>query len=77
MNARITPLMIEPRGIGRLTPERVQELDRNGKTVRIVSRAKRSPAGVKARVRAEVVSRIPISSPPFRVLPTWFCSTPT
>jgi homoserine dehydrogenase len=60
MNARITPLMIEPRGIGRLTPERVQELDRNGKTVRIVSRAKRTAAGVKARVRAEVLENTDI-----------------
>jgi homoserine dehydrogenase len=57
MGARVTPLMIEPRGIGRLTPQRVQELDRNGKTVRIVSRAKRTAEGVKLRVRAEVLQK--------------------
>jgi homoserine dehydrogenase len=57
LDARTTPQSIEPRGVGRLTPARVQELDRNGKTVRIVSRAKRTPAGVKLRVRAEVLDQ--------------------
>jgi homoserine dehydrogenase len=57
MATRATPQSIEPRGIGRLTPERVAELDRKGKTVRIVSRARRAPDGVKLRVRAEVLDK--------------------
>lgn len=57
MGARITPQAIEPRGIGRLTPPRVQDLDRRGKTVRIVSRARRTPGGIKLRVRAEVLDK--------------------
>jgi homoserine dehydrogenase len=55
MDARITPASIEPRGIGRLTPERVCDLARRGRTVRIVSRAKRGRDGVRLRVRAEVL----------------------
>ena len=57
MEARVTPQAIQPRGVGRLTPARVQELDRRGKTVRIVSRAKRTPGGVRLRVRAEVLDK--------------------
>jgi len=57
MDARVTPQQIEPRGIGRLTPERVQELDAKGKTVRIVSRACRVPSGIRLRVRAEVLDK--------------------
>jgi homoserine dehydrogenase len=57
MDARVTPEVIRPRGVSRLTPARVQELDRKGKTVRIVSRAKRTSNGVKLRVRAEVLDR--------------------
>lgn len=55
MNARVTPREIAPRGIGRLTPARVRELASNGKTVRIVSRAKRTAQGIRLRVRAEVL----------------------
>jgi homoserine dehydrogenase len=57
LDARITQQEIEPRGIGRLTPERVAELDAKGKTVRIVSRGRRTAAGVKLRVRAEVLDK--------------------
>jgi homoserine dehydrogenase len=57
LDARTTPQSIEPRGVGRLTPARVQELDRRGKTVRIVSRAKRTRTGVKLRVHAEVLDQ--------------------
>jgi homoserine dehydrogenase len=57
MEARVTPQAIRPRGVGRLTPERVQELDRKGKTVRIVSRARRTRDGVRLRVRAEVLEK--------------------
>jgi homoserine dehydrogenase len=56
MDARVTPQMVEPRGIGRLTPERVQALAAQGKTVRVVSRARRTRDGVRLRVRAEVLA---------------------
>ncbi len=57
MDARTTPQAIQPRGVSRLTPARVQELDRRGKTVRIVSRARRAADGIKLRVRAEVLDK--------------------
>ncbi len=55
LDARVTPLSVEPRGIGRLTTERVQELAARGKTIRVVSRARRTTQGVRLRVRAEVL----------------------
>ncbi len=57
MDARATPQSIEPRGVGRLTPARVQALDAKGKTVRIVSRARRTRDGIRLRVRAEVLDK--------------------
>lgn len=57
MDARVTPLSVEPRGIGRLTTERVQELAARGKTIRVVSRAKRTPSGGRLRVRSEVMEK--------------------
>jgi len=55
MDARVTPLDVERRGIGRLTPERVQELAQRGKTAALVSRARRVQSRVRLRVRAEVL----------------------
>jgi homoserine dehydrogenase len=55
MDARVTPLDVDRRGIGRLSPEKLLALKSQGKTVRLVSRAKTSVAGVKLRVRAEVI----------------------
>ncbi len=55
MDARVTPQAVDTRGIARLTPERVMALAAKGKTVRLVSRARRTPAGVRLRVRAEVL----------------------
>lgn len=55
MDARVTPHDIDRRGISRLTPERVQELEKNRKTVCLVSRARRTSAGIRLRVRAEVI----------------------
>jgi len=55
MDARTTPLEVNRRGIGRLTPERVRELAAQGKTVCLVSRGRRVGDGVKLRVRAEVL----------------------
>jgi homoserine dehydrogenase len=55
MDARVTPLSVNTRGIGRLTPERIHELDAKGKTICLVSRARRSRQGVNLRVRPEVL----------------------
>jgi homoserine dehydrogenase len=55
MDARMTPLDVDRRGIGRLTPERVRKLAAERKTVCLVSRAKRTAAGIRLRVRAEVL----------------------
>jgi len=57
MDARTTPLEVSTRGITRLTPERMQEMARSGKTVRLVSRGKRNGSRVSLRVRAEVLER--------------------
>jgi len=57
MDARTTPLQVSTRGIGRLTPKRLKEIMHQGKTVRLVSRGRRSGSGVSLRVRAEVLNR--------------------
>jgi homoserine dehydrogenase len=57
MNARTTPQLVSTRGITRLTPERMAEIARDGKTVRLVSRGRRTASGVSLRVRAEVLDR--------------------
>lgn len=61
MDARVTPQQVPTRGIGRLTPARIAEMNRDGKTVRLISRAHRAPNGsIKMRVRAEVLDRADI-----------------
>ena len=55
MDARITPQDVDRRGIGRLTPERVRELAKSRKTVCLVSRAWLGAAGIRVRVRGEVL----------------------
>ncbi len=57
MDARLTPLDVDRRGIGRLTPERVTQLAASGKTVRLVTRGRRSAGRIHLRVRAEVIDR--------------------
>jgi homoserine dehydrogenase len=57
MDVRITPQEVATRGITRLTPDRVREIAATGKTVRLVSRGKRSGRGASLRVRAEVLRR--------------------
>jgi homoserine dehydrogenase len=57
MDARTTPQEVSTRGITRLTPERMQEMAREGKTVRLVSRGARTTSGVTLRVRAVVLER--------------------
>ncbi len=56
MDARLTPLAVDRRGIGRLTPERVADLARCRKTACLVSRGRTTPGGrIHLRVRAEVL----------------------
>jgi homoserine dehydrogenase len=55
MDAGITPLDVDRRGIGRLTTDRVLDLMRQEKTVALITRAKRSAGRVRVRVRAEVL----------------------
>jgi len=57
MDAHTTPHMVTTRGITRLTPERMAEIMADGKTVRLVSRARRTRGGISLRVRAEVLER--------------------
>ncbi len=57
MDARVTPREVSTRGITRLTPQRVREMMAQGKTVRLVSRGRRTAGGVSLRVRAEVLDR--------------------
>src|SRR5581483_9631748 len=56
LGARATPLDVDRRGIGKLTPEKLLGLKQQGKTVRLVSRGRVVNDVVKLRVRAEVVS---------------------
>jgi homoserine dehydrogenase len=56
MDARVTPLDVDRRGIGRLTLEKLLTLRKQAKTVRLVSRARLTPRGIKLRVRAEVMA---------------------
>lgn len=57
MDARTTPQEVSTRGIARLTPERMAEIGAEGKTVRLISRGKRTASGVSLRVRAEVLDK--------------------
>jgi homoserine dehydrogenase len=57
MDAGATPQAVSTRGITRLTPERIADLARAGKTVRLISRARRGPGGITLRVRAEVLDK--------------------
>ncbi len=56
LGAQLTPLDVDRRGIGRLTPERVQELASKRKTVALVTRGWRAQDRVRVRVRAEVLN---------------------
>jgi len=65
MDARTTPQEVSTRGIGRLTTVRVRQIQRQGKTVRLISRGRRTRSGISLRVRAEVLDRDDIlASPP-------------
>jgi homoserine dehydrogenase len=60
LGARLTPLDVDRRGIGRLTPEKLGELKKQGRTVRLVARARIVGEAVKLRVRAEVLDETDI-----------------
>lgn len=60
LNARLTPLDVDRRGIGKLTPEKLAELKAQGKTIRLVARARIVGDAVKLRVRAEVLDETDI-----------------
>jgi len=55
LDAKVTPLDVDRRGIARLTPEKLLALKKQGKTIRLVSRGRVTRDGIKLRVRAEVV----------------------
>jgi homoserine dehydrogenase len=55
MDAGVTPQDVDRRGVGKLTPDRVEQLARKRKTVCLVSRARTTTTGLRLRVRAEVV----------------------
>jgi homoserine dehydrogenase len=57
MDAHTTPQQVSTRGITRLTPERMRKIGSEGKTVRLISRGRRSSGGLSLRVRAEVLDR--------------------
>lgn len=55
MDARVTPLEVDRKGIGRLTSKKLKEMATSRKTVCLVSRGAQTAAGLKLRVRAEVL----------------------
>lgn len=55
IDARKTPLDVDRRGVGRLTPERMLALKAQGRTIRLVSRARVTAGGIRLRVRGEVL----------------------
>jgi homoserine dehydrogenase len=57
MDAGTGPQQVSTRGITRLTPERMRKIGSGGKTVRLISRGRRTSAGLSLRVRAEVLDR--------------------
>jgi homoserine dehydrogenase len=57
MDASTTPQQVSTKGITRLTPERLREMNAQNKTVRLISRGRRTASGVSLRVRAEVLDR--------------------
>ncbi len=60
MDARTTPQQVSTRGITRLTTDRLREINGQGKTVRLISRGRRTASGTSLRVRAEVLDRADI-----------------
>ena len=57
MNAAMTPLQVDRKGIGKMTPERLAEIESTDKTVALVARARTTKDGIRLRVRAEVLDK--------------------
>lgn len=55
MDARVTPQEVDRTGIGDLSPERLVELSKNGKTVALVSRAESSGGTLRLTVKPEII----------------------
>ncbi len=55
MDAQVTPLDVDRKGIGRVTVAKIQDMTASRKTVCLVSQGTRTATGVKLRVRAEVL----------------------
>ena len=55
MNANMNPLQVDRKGIGKMTPERLAEIEAQDKTVALVARARITKDGIKLRVRTEVL----------------------
>jgi len=55
MDAGVTPQDVDRKGIGRMTPDKLAEIESKGKRVVLVSRAKRVDDALRLRVRAEVL----------------------
>lgn len=55
MDANVTPLDVNRSGIGRLSPQRLIHLKEQRKTVCLVTRGRVTSAGIRLRVRAEVI----------------------
>ncbi len=65
LGAETIPQQVSTRGIRRLTPAKIQEIASQGKTVRLISRARRNASGATLRVRAEVLDKNDVlASPP-------------
>ncbi len=60
LDARLTPLDVDRRGIAKLTPEKLADLKQQGKTIRLVARTRMVGHAVKLRVRAEVLDETDI-----------------
>jgi homoserine dehydrogenase len=57
MDARIKPQQVEREGIRGFTPGRVMELNRQGQTVMLVSRAERVDGALRLQVKPEIVPK--------------------
>jgi homoserine dehydrogenase len=57
LDAGVTLPAVSTRGVMRLTEQKVRQIAAEGKTVRLISRGKRTAKGVSLRVRAEVLDR--------------------
>jgi homoserine dehydrogenase len=64
MDARVKPQAVEREGIRVFSIQQIVDLDREGKTVLIVSRGERSGAGVRLSSKAEVIFKTDLLAAP-------------